>query len=102
MNGQQLRQARLELGLTQQQLAETIAVTQSHVSDMESGRRAVTRPRRAAVLRLLDEHRRPVAADICAALEPLVGPERAALVSRAIVEGGIPHITIDRRDHATT
>jgi transcriptional regulator with XRE-family HTH domain len=101
MTGQQLRQARLELGLTQQQLALILAVTQPRVSDIERGQRKPTIPQQEAVQRLLDERRQPIVADISAALEPLVGPERARQVATAIIAGDVPHTTIERRDHAT-
>ena len=38
--GSNIRRRRLELGLTQEQLAERLNVTQGYISDLEKGKRA--------------------------------------------------------------
>ncbi|OMF73024.1 helix-turn-helix domain-containing protein [Paenibacillus glucanolyticus] len=42
MNGIAVRGIRIMLGMTQAEFAETLRISQSHISDVENGRRGVT------------------------------------------------------------
>lgn len=54
MTAQDLRDARARLGMTQQQLADALGITQSAVSQMESGVTRITR-RTEVQVRALEE-----------------------------------------------
>ncbi len=54
MTGGDLRNARKRRGWTQEQAAKKLGMTQAYLSMLESGRRALSRPATARVLRRLD------------------------------------------------
>lgn len=57
MTGEELRAARITIGLTQTQLGELLGYGRMHVQQMESGRKAIIKPVAIVIEALLDEWR---------------------------------------------
>ena len=57
-----LRQARLDVGLTQRQLGKMLGIRQHRISEIETGVRRVSEERRLKIEHVLAEHARKQAA----------------------------------------
>lgn len=54
MTHEELREARIVIGLTQTQLGSVLGYTREHIAQLEGGRRAIQRPAALAVEAMLD------------------------------------------------